>query len=355
MRYAIEPHGAAERLAIWLGLAPIAAIDVLVPLVQTRAIMAAVKLGVFEALRDGARTPEEVAQSCRLDGNCLELLLRVLASTRYTRRHGVRYALTRLGRRTLLRGSPGELRDYVELNYQQWRWIEGLESTLTSGTGVDFHTALPSSSDAWAVYQRAMLELERPVAKLLARRIPVPRHARKLLDLGGGPGLLGAAVCRAHPPLTSTVIDLEAALPEARRLAQSEGIAPVVTHRAGDLTDCELEPQVDVVLLCNILHHFSGPLRAQVVRRAFESLKPNGTIAIWETEARAAKAAPELASDAIALYFRVTSSAPALTAFDMTKLLTEAGFERLEPERPLSARGRLLIHARKPRAASTAW
>ena len=354
MRYTIEPHGAAERLAVWLGLAPIAAIDVLVPLVQTRAIMAAVKLGVFEALRDGARTPQEVAQSCQLDDDCLQLLLRVLASTRYARQHGARYALTRLGRRSLLSGAPGELRGYVELNYQQWRWIEGLESTLTSGTGVDFHAALPSASDAWAAYQRAMLELERPVAKLLARRIPVPRDARKLLDLGGGPGLLGAAVCQAHPPLTSTVIDLEAALPEARRLAQTEGIAPLVTHRAGDLTDCELEPATDVVLVCNILHHFTRPLRQQLVRRAFDSLKPNGTIAIFETEARAAKAAPELASDAIALYFRVTSSAPALTEFEMVKLLSEAGFERLEPTRPLRAPGRLLIHARKPRAPSGA-
>jgi hypothetical protein len=36
----------------------------------------------------------------------------------------------------------------------------------------------------------------------------------------------------------------------------------------------------------------------------------------------------------------------------MMKLLSEAGFERLEAVRLLRARGRLLIHARKPRAAS---
>src|SRR4051812_10657706 len=120
MRYAIEPQGAAERLAIWLGLAPVAAIDVLVPLVQTRAIMAAVKLGIFEAMREGPRTVEELVRSCQLDRNCLELVLRVLASTGYARRHGARYTLSRLGRRTLLRNSPGELCGYVELNYQQW-------------------------------------------------------------------------------------------------------------------------------------------------------------------------------------------------------------------------------------------
>jgi trans-aconitate methyltransferase len=199
-----------------------------------------------------------------------------------------------------------------------------------------------------------MLELERPVANLLARRVPVPRNARQLLDLGGGPGLLGAAVCVAHPPLRSTVIELDAALPAASHLAQAEGISSLVTHRAGDLATCELEPEVDVALLCNVLHHFSPPLRRLLVRRTFDSLKPNGTIAIWETEARADATAPELASDAIALYFRVTSSAPALTASELGHLLSSTGFERLELIRPLRARGRLLVHARKPRAAPAA-
>ena len=170
MRYAIQPDGTAERLALWLGLAPVPAIDVLIPLLQVRAIMAAVKLGVFEALRV-PRTAAELARSCELDPHGCELLLRVLASSRYVQKHGARYALRRLAKRTLLRGASKELCGYVELNYAQWRWIEGLETTLHTGRGVDFHSTLPEGSDTWSAYQRAMLELARPTAKLLAKLV----------------------------------------------------------------------------------------------------------------------------------------------------------------------------------------
>src|SRR3954471_8144328 len=159
MRYAVQPRGATERLALWLGLAPLPGIHVLVPLLQVLCIMAAVKLGVFEELRAEPRTTTELADSLQLDREVLELLLRVLASSRYLKMQRRRYGLTRLARATLVRGSARELCSYVELNYDQWRLIEGLEAALESGKGADFHAQLPASSHTWRVYQQAMLEL----------------------------------------------------------------------------------------------------------------------------------------------------------------------------------------------------
>jgi hypothetical protein len=277
----------------------------------------------------------------------LELLLRVLASSSYVRQRGPRYRLTPLARKTLLHASPSSLSGYVEFNYAQWGFIEGLEAALRSGSGVDFHVHLPAGSEDWSAYQRAMLELARPVAKLLARSVPVPRAARHLLDLGGAHGLLGAAICRAHPPLTSTVIELGPALPEARRLAAAENLGELVAHREGDLATCDLGSEVDVALLSNILHHFASEPRQALLARTFAALRPGGTIAIWETEARTSGAAPELARDAICLYFRVTSSAPALPAKELQAALERVGFRSVELLRPVQCPGRILMHARK--------
>jgi hypothetical protein len=348
MRYGIQPQGAAERLALWLGLAPIPVIDLLMPLLQARCIMAAVKFGIFEQLRSEPHTAAELAQTLQLDHEVLELLLRVLASSRYLKRRRESYQLTRLARATLLRGSARELCSYVELNYAQWGLIEGLENALCCGQSADFHAQLPASSPTWPLYQRAMLELARPIADVLARNVPVPRGAERLLDLGGGHGLFGAAICRAHPPLTSTVIDLEQALPEARRLAQSDGIAHLVTHRAGDVTECQLDPSTHVVLLCNLLHHLKDEQQAALLGRVISALAPGGTMAIWEPEAPSPAAAPELAGDASALYFRLTSSAPALHVHGLSERLRGLGFERPTLVRPLTARGWFLLHARKP-------
>lgn len=346
MLYAIKPEGLAERLALAFGLAPLAALDVLIPLVQVRALMAAVRLGVIEALQRPARA-DEVASRCGLDPTTSLLLLRVLASSRYVRQRRGRFELSSTGRAMLLPGGPHELRGYVEHNYAQWSWLEGLESTLETGRGVDFHERLPRTDAAWSNYQRSMLELARPAATTLARLVPVRPGARRLLDLGGGHGLLGAAICRAHPPLTSTVIDLEAALPEARRLARLEGIEQFVTHRAGDLRRCELEAPADVIVIASLLHHMELPARDDLLRRAHAALSAGGTLAIWEIEARPPQAAPELASDAIALFFRVTSSATALDATDLLAAVRRAGFGELEVARPSILRGRILICARK--------
>jgi hypothetical protein len=348
MRYGIEPQGAAERLALWLGLAPLPVIDVLLPLLQARCIMAAVKYGIFERLRSEPHTAAALAAALQLDHEVLALLLRVLASSRYLKlRHG-RYELTRVARATLLRGSARELCSYVELNYAQWSLIEGLEPALCSGKSADFHAQLPAASPTWALYQRAMLELARPIADVLARHVPVPSGAERMLDLGGGHGLFGAAICQAHPPLTSTVIDLEPALPEARRLARANGIAHLVTHRAGDVTECQLEASTQVVLLSNLLHHLKSKEQTSLLARVVSALTPGGTIAIWEPEAPSPTAAPELAGDASALYFRLTSAAPPLDASSLNGHLRGLGFEQLTLVRPLTARGWFLLHARKP-------
>lgn len=348
MRYGIRPQGVAERLALWLGLAPIPVLDLVIPLVQVRALMAGLELGVVEALREQPATASEVAERCGLDPETTRLLLKVLASSRYVRQQRDAFSLTRLARATLLRDARSGLSAYAAHNYAQWRWLEGLEQTLQRGAGVDFHAQLVEGDPAWTAYQRAMLELARPVAKTLVRVLPVPPGASTLLDLGGGHGALGAALCRAHPPLRSTVIDLPSALPEARRLAEAEGLTDVVSHRAGDLSCCELRGPADVVLLSNVLHHFQPAIREALLARVVNALSPSGTVAIWETEAPDARGAPELARDAIALLFRVTSSAPAMSEAELLAMLARSGFVHARVVRPAVTRGRLLVHARKP-------
>lgn len=317
------------------------------PLIQARALMSAVTLGVFEALREQPRTAADVAEACGLDAETTRLLLKVLASSRYVRQKRDHFALTRLTRATLLQGAARELGGYVQHHYAQWRYLEGMEQALRSGAGIDIHTGLPATEGAWAAYQRAMLELARPVAKTLVRLVPVPRGARTLLDLGGGHGALGAALCRAHPPLTSTVIDLPGALPEARRLAQAEGLTDVVSHRAGDLASGELGGPADVVLLSNVLHHLGCAEREALLGRIFGALARGGTLAIWETEAPEPGGAPELARDALALFFRVTSSATCLSPAELESMLERTGFRDVRVVRPPLAYGRLLVHARK--------
>jgi 2-polyprenyl-3-methyl-5-hydroxy-6-metoxy-1,4-benzoquinol methylase len=216
---------------------------------------------------------------------------------------------------------------------------------IRTGEGVDFHRTM-TDRDAWGHYQKAMLEVARFDAPVLAKHVPVRANARRLLDLAGSHGLMGASIARRHPPLRTTVLDLPPALEHARALAEREGHADIVEHRAGDLTTDDLGTGWDVVLLSNILHHFTPPDVRRILARAFAALAPEGTVAIWELERPAPGGKPS-EGDGVALFFRLTSTAAAYSGEEYASWLREAGFARTKVVRPTLRPGYVLIHARR--------
>jgi hypothetical protein len=219
MRYGLIPTSIVERLALMAGLVPVPVLDALFGPIKTRAIMAGVSLGVFEAMREGVHTAAALAAALHLDAGALELLLRTLVACDYLEQRGGGFALSRLARRTLVSGAPMELAGYMRFNYQQWEFVEHLEELVRTGRGLDFHETMTGDA-AWRDYQLGMLEIARLTAPLVAARVPVQPGATSLLDVAGSHGLFGAAICRAHPPMRSTVIELPQAIGHARARAR---------------------------------------------------------------------------------------------------------------------------------------
>lgn len=346
MRYGALPSNLLERLAFAAGKVPVPAIDALVSLMKTRSIMAGVKLGVFEALAEGARLPSEVAEERQLDPEACELLLRALVFCGYLEQDGERFLLSQLGRESMLPGSSRDFRGYLLWNYQQWDIVQELGGLVRDGRALDFHHTMADPA-AWANYERAMSEFAREDAPRVAREVPLRRGARKVLDLAGGHGAFGAAVCRRKEGLRSVVLDLPAALESGRALARELGIDDVVEHRAGNLLEDDFEPGQDVILLSQILHHFGPEQNRQILRKAWQALESEGSVAIWEIEAPDAKKQKANLGDGAALYFRLTSNARAYHGKDYAAWLAEAGFEQIRLKRPLLSPGGLLLTARK--------
>jgi len=342
MRYGIIPTRLAERLALWFGRVPVGVADSFFPLVQTRSLMAAVRLGIAEAIGTSETSAAEIARSRNLDAGAVDMLLRVLVSAGYlsvTRRSSNKpafYRLSSLGRRTLLPGSPLESRGYVMWNFVQWNLVEKLEELLQTGRGLDLHQTL-HGEQVWQWYQEAMLDLSRVAAPIIARLVPVRSGARQLLDIGGSHGLLGAAICRKHPPMRSVVLDLPAAIGQARMTARRVGIDDVVEHRAGDVLKDELPADVDVALLANLIHHFRKDEAIRVLQKVRTAMKPGGTVAVWDFDRPAYDAPPELAADASALFFKLTSTSQVVPGDEYAAWLREAGFEEVSLKRSLMA------------------
>jgi hypothetical protein len=233
MKYQLVADNPIEQQALESGLVPLPVLDTLLPVVQVRAIMAGVHLGIFEALGKGSATADEVARSLSLDAECVGLLLRVLVCAGYVTREADEYRLTELSQHTLLADSRRTLSGVVEWSYFEWNWIENLEEVVKTGAGVDAHANL-GPPENWATYQKAMLQMARTMARDVASLVPIKQQAQRMLDIGGSHGLYGAMMCRLHPPMRSEVFDLPEAVEHARALAREEGIDDVVSHRSGN-------------------------------------------------------------------------------------------------------------------------
>lgn len=349
MRYGALPTNLLESLALAAGQVPLPALDSLASLLKTRAIMAGVELGVFEALAEGPLSAAEVAAARRLDADACLLLLRALAFAGYLEQQEGRFALSRLGRDSMLPGSPRDFRGYLLWNYTQWALVQELESLVKNGRGLDFHHTLEDPG-AWANYQRAMSEFAREDAPRVARQVPLRPGARRVLDLAGSHGAFGAAICRRRPGMRSVVVDLPAALEAGRQLAREMGNDDVVEHRAGNLLTDDFESGQDVVVLSQILHHFRGEQNLALLRKVFGALEDGGTVVVWEIEAPDAKKQKANLGDGAALYFRLTSNARAYHGEDYARWLSASGFEQIRVKRPLLSPGGLLLTARKPAA-----
>ena len=120
MRYGALAQNPVEEIMLGAPNAPTALFDTFLPLLQARAIMAGVSLGVFEGLRAGARTATDLGAALGLDADTLDLMLRVLACAGYVAPAGSAYGPTDVARNTLLSDGSGRVTAYVGLNAMAW-------------------------------------------------------------------------------------------------------------------------------------------------------------------------------------------------------------------------------------------
>jgi len=105
------------------------------------------------------------------------------------------------------------------------------------------------------------------------------RH-REMLDVGGNSGEFVMQLCRCHPQLRATVLDLPVVCEVGRAHVGDQ-------PEAGRIRFMEVGPglpseQYDLVSFKSMLHDWPDERVADFITRAFKALKPGGTLLIYE-------------------------------------------------------------------------
>ncbi|MFB4291061.1 methyltransferase [Nonomuraea sp. ATR24] len=276
-----------EELRIFrdLNQAPGGFID-LVGAMAFRAAGTAQRLGVFDALAAGARTPAELATKLDVAEGPLTVLLDALAGFGYVLRDDDGYAPGPAADPWLANGP----RDWFAPTLALWHELigelwTGLEEAVRTGRPPEpYYAWLERRPGTLRTFQGMLAGMARGLAPAVVAAVPGPYG--KLLDVGGGHAIYSAAFCEAAPGTTATVVDLPGALDEGRARVEEAGLAGRITLVPGDLTvpadSAALDSAYDTVLLFNVVHGLDPDGAAGLVARAARALRPGGRLLVLE-------------------------------------------------------------------------
>jgi len=346
MRIGVIPEGIRERVVLRSGQFPLPLFDVMGTMLLSRALMAAVRFGVFDHLRAAPRTAAELAAEARLDPHGAELLLEALVASGYLEEDAGRYRNSALAARWLLSDASPTLANFVRFNYHQWEWFSRLENFLESGQPVEIH-ARSDMPEMWRDYMLGLRDIATLNAAELVESLPV-EAPRRLLDIGGGHAYYSIAMCRRFPDLRVTVLDLEPAARIGRELVAQAGLADRIEFQIGNLADAPLGEGHDLVFLFNVVHHLDEPVIRQTFARLHAALAPGGLMVVWEPfrEEGKKKHRDQLGS-LLGLFWGVTSGRQAYRFSDVSTWAGVAGFREIRRQSLRSAPFASLLLARK--------
>jgi SAM-dependent methyltransferase len=330
MRLKVVPENWIERIALWLGLVPLPLVDTQFAYLLARTIMTAQDIGLFEALRDGPLDADEAAARCKVHPRALRQLLHTLVGAGYLRLRAGRFSLTPKVRKWLLRGTPQSLYDKMRFQFVEYDLIRHYSDYVRTGESVAIHQTF--TPDDWDRYMRAMRDLARLNGAEVGWRTPVPRSARNLLDIGGSHGHFAAQLCRRHPGLRAEILELPAAIAASAPILAEEGMGDRVVHRAGDALSDDLgEAAWDVILISQLVHHFSEAENQALVGRAARALRPGGVLVVQEVIRPGDPGGAGTVGSLLDLYFAATSASGTWPVAAISSWMQAAGLTVKRP------------------------
>jgi ubiquinone/menaquinone biosynthesis C-methylase UbiE len=251
----------------------------------THAIGSFARLGLADAMEAGGDTAEALAKARGLVPDRVYRLLRALSTCGIvTESAGERFALTPLGR-MLTSNAPNSMKTSAELlteyNGEIWSKLDG---ALAGGTAFEALKGKPlfdwlhANPKEGARFQRMMVEVHSPETPAIVAAYDFGQFKR-IVDVGGGHGMLLSAILAAHPGVQGTLFDLPEGIEAARRGAG--GPLPGVSFIAGDVF--EFVPDgADAYLFRHLLHDYDDDDCIKMLNNVRRAMKPHSRVLVLE-------------------------------------------------------------------------
>ncbi len=249
---------------------------------KSQVLFASVRLGLFPAIGEAARTTSALSGELGLDPDALDRLLLSLTALGLLRQSEAGYSIPEEFRPYLTSEGGKDFRAAVaHMDHLQTNWMR-LDESVRSGKPVAYDQEIPAGElqVKTEAFMAAMESIASHVASAVVREFPL-HGEEEILDLGCGPGTYFRRFLKAYPGVRATAVDTDEVIPITRRHVQQDELEERVTFRAGDFRDLPLgESRYDLVLLSNVLHIYSRDEFLRMSGPIYASLRPGGHLLV---------------------------------------------------------------------------
>jgi demethylspheroidene O-methyltransferase len=307
-----------------------AMLDLCAGFVYSQVLFACVRLRLFEILKDGPLSGEDLAQRLDLPINAARRLLDAAASLGLAERRGAdRYGLGQLGA-SLIGNAPAlALIEHQPMLYEDLADPVALLRGERKARLADYwpYSAAERPSalggEDVALYSALMAASQPMVAEEAFAAYPIHRH-RRLMDVGGGEGVFLAQAAAKAPRLELVLFDLPAVAERARTRLGEAGLLPRTQIFGGDFLRDPLPQGADVVSLVRIVHDHDDESAVALLNNVRRALPAGGTLLI--VEAISGQKAVEPLDAYYGFYTLAMGRGEPRTFGEINELLGAAGF-----------------------------
>lgn len=247
---------------------------------SSKALFAALELGVFDVLEGSPCTAEQLAQRLGLDERPARILLLALLGEQLVIRTGDRYGNAPMASTFLVSGSSkfmGSLAGHQDTHFAKFvRLTDALKENKPVRTGDNYSGAF-GGDQTWA---RRWAEITRASSLLMAEDLAATAALnghRHLVDLGCASCAYSIAIARANPDLRITAVDQPAVSEVAAEFVADAGLDDRITVRPGNIF-VDSYPDCDVALLSHVIQGFERDRSRQLIEQVHGWLPEGGVL-----------------------------------------------------------------------------
>ena len=293
-----------------------------------------ISLGIFQFLKKGGRSLDEVSQFLEIANKRSLLLLRGGCALNLICFKRNKYWLTRMGAQII--GVPG-LMDMIRHNQILYRDLINPVTLLQGSRETELSHFWPYvrkeaekkeiSKKVSSEYSSLMQTSQRLVAEQTLQSYSF-RGAKRVLDIGGGTGAFLLLVKSKYPQIEATVFDLPNVIRVAKTKKHESNRLAKLTLYPGDFLKDDFPSNQDVICLVRVLYDHEDSTVELLLKRIYEALPKGGSLLITEPMSGGRKAMRS--SDCYFSFYTLAMMTGRVRSFEEHKaILLKSGFSNI--------------------------